>query len=39
MLGNFEYESIFHTSNLECVEDGGDLALELDINDGTNDLK
>ena len=38
MLGDFEDESVGAVLNLKGVQNRGELALELDIDDGTNDL-
>jgi hypothetical protein len=38
MLSHFQDESVVHTLYLEGVQDGRQLALELDVHDGSNDL-
>jgi hypothetical protein len=38
MLGNLEHESVLGSLDLKGVENGGELAGELHIDDGTNDL-
>jgi hypothetical protein len=38
MLGDLEDESVLDTLDFEGVEDGGDLSLELHVDDGTDDL-
>ena len=37
MLGNFEDKSVFGSLNLKGIENRGEVALELHIDDGTND--
>ena len=38
MLGDFKDESVFNSINLKGVKNWGQLALELHVDDGTNDL-
>ena len=38
MLGDFEDQSVIDAFHFKCVEDGWDLAFELYIDDGTDDL-
>lgn len=38
MLGNFEHQPVFDSFDLEGVEDGRDVSLELDIYDCADDL-
>jgi hypothetical protein len=39
MLCNFENEPVVDALNFQCVEDGGDLALELDIDHRADHLR
>ena len=39
MLGDLQHESAFDALDLEGVENGGQVTLELHIDDGTNDLR
>jgi hypothetical protein len=38
MLGNLEYETVLGTVDLKGVENGRERTVELDIDDGTNNL-
>ena len=39
MLSDLEHESVLGTLNFESVENRGELARELHVNDGTNNLR
>lgn len=38
MLGDLEDETVLSAVDLKSIQNGGKLAVELDIDDGTNDL-
>jgi hypothetical protein len=38
MLGDLKDETVLSSVNLKCIQNGGELAVELDVDDGTNDL-
>jgi hypothetical protein len=38
MLGNLEDETVLSSVDLKSVENGREIAVELDIDDGTNNL-
>jgi hypothetical protein len=38
MLGNLEDETVLSSFDLKGVQNGGELTVELDIDDGTNNL-
>jgi hypothetical protein len=38
MLGDFEDETVLSAVDLESIQNGRKLTVELDIDDGTNDL-
>jgi hypothetical protein len=38
MLGNFEDETVLGSVDLKSFENGGEVTVELDIDDGTNNL-
>ena len=38
MLGDLKDETVLSSINLKSIQNGGKLAFELDIDDGTNDL-
>ena len=38
MLGDLEDETVLSSVDLKSVENGGELTVELDVDDGTNDL-
>jgi hypothetical protein len=38
MLGDLKDETVLGSVDFESVQNGGEVAVELDIDDGTNDL-
>ena len=38
MLGDLKDETVLSSVNLKCIQNGGELTVELDVDDGTNDL-
>ena len=38
MLGDLEDETVLSAVDLKSVEDGGEVTVELDVDDGTNNL-
>lgn len=38
MLGNLEDETVLSAVDLKSVENGGEVTVELDVDDGTNNL-
>ena len=39
MLSDLEHETVLSISDLKSVENGGKSTIELDVDDGTNDLR
>jgi hypothetical protein len=39
VLGDFQNQSVLDSLHFECIENRWELAFELDIDDGTNDLR
>jgi hypothetical protein len=38
MLSDLEDETVLSAVDLKCVENGREVSVELDVDDGTNDL-
>jgi len=38
MLGDLKDETVLSSVNLKSIQNGGELTVELDVDDGTNDL-
>ena len=38
MLGDLKDETVLSSVNLKCIQNRGELTVELDVDDGTNDL-
>jgi len=38
MLGDLKNETVLSSLDLKCVENGGKITVELDVDDGTNNL-
>jgi hypothetical protein len=38
MLGDFEDKTMLSALNLECVQDGWEISIEVDVHDGTDNL-